>query len=209
MKRRSAYFLGFLAISLVGGIVAACSAPDPGEVTFSINPAKLKDGGGATFDSGGGGGGEGGTGPDTAFSGAPGYQPGSGAATDRDEHMARFGSKDPAGHNCLDCHGKGGDAGTTFTYGGTVYGADGGPASNVEIRVKEPDGTFAATYSNTEGNFYYLASIGEPIEAGALVGVRNATDVQPMPDSLTGPNAGGCSQAGTCHGGTQGKIHLP
>lgn len=208
MKRNHAIFSALFAVSVGAAVVVACSAPDPGEVTYSVNPAKLHDSGIVVQEAAAGG--EGGTtGPNTAFTGAPGYQPGSGASTDRDEHMNLFGSTDPAGHNCLDCHSKGGDAGTTFTYGGTVYGADGGPASNVEIRVKEPDGTFAATYSNTEGNFYYLASIGEPIEAGALVGVRNATDVQPMPDPLTGTSAGGCNQAGTCHGDTQGKIHLP
>ncbi len=211
MNRKHAIYCAFLAVFAGAAITAACSAPDPGEVTFSTNPAKLKDGG-IRIDSGPGGGDEGGTtGPVTAFTGAPGYQSGSGPSTDRDEHMARFGSQNPAGQSCLDCHGKGGDAGTTFTIGGTVYGADGGGLGNVEVRVKEPDNTSIATYTNAEGNFFYLAAVGEPVEAGALCGVRNSdTNVQTMPDPLASPPGdGSCNKGGTCHGGTQGHIHLP
>lgn len=211
MTRKHAIYSAFLAVFVGAAITAACSAPDPGEVNFSTNPAKLKDGGIRIGDSGGGGGGEGGTtGPVTAFTGAPAYQSGSGPSTDRDEHQARFGSTNPAGQSCLDCHGQTGDAGTKFTMGGTVYGPDDAGLGNVEVRVKEPDGTSIATYSNAEGNFFYLAAVGEPIEAGALCGVRNSdTNIQTMPDGLTGATGGSCNQKGTCHGGTQGHIHLP
>ncbi|MGH7280557.1 MAG: hypothetical protein ACRELY_03465 [Polyangiaceae bacterium] len=212
MTRKHAIYYGFLAVFAGAAITAACSAPDPGEVTFSTNPDKLRDGGIRIADSGGGGGGEGGvTGPQTAFTDAPDYVSGSGPTTDRAEHMARFGSQNPAGQSCLDCHAKGGDAGTTFTIGGTVFGPDDAGLNNVEVRVKEPDGTSIATYTNAEGNFFYLAAVGEPLaDAGALSGVRNSdTEVETMPDSLPGTGGGSCNQKGTCHGGTQGHIYLP
>ena len=123
--------------------------------------------------------------------------------------MAKFGSQNPAGQNCLSCHAKGGDAGTTFTMAGTVYGPDDAGLGGVEVRVKEADGTSIASYTNAEGNFYYLAAVGEPIEAGALSGVRNAASVQTMPDPLANGMQGSCNQSGTCHGGTTGHIHLP
>ena len=194
----------------------ACSAPDPGEVVFSTNPAKIKADSGTIVGSDCGGGGDGGTigAPPSAFDGQPAYISGSGASTDQAQHQAKFGSANPAGQDCFSCHGP--DAGggnTVFTMAGTIFPPDAGGsdagANNVEVRVKNADGTFVAAYTNSEGNFYALASVGNPIRANAIVGARNAAGTEDMPDHLTGPLQGGCNQKGTCHGGTQGMIHVP
>ena len=213
MNFRRVIFPGVLAISVGLGVSSACSAPDPGLVIFSENPAKIKPDSGITVLSDGGGGGtEGGPQPGgaNAFAGEPAYIQTSGAATDEQGHANHFGGDmNPAGHDCMTCHLP--DATTPFIFGGTIFNGDAGDAgvSSVEVRVLQTDGTSMSTFSNTEGNFYYLASIGKPIATGALVGVRNAGGQQTMPDHLTGPSQGGCNQTGTCHGGTEGLVHLP
>jgi hypothetical protein len=212
MNFRRVIFPGVLAISAGLGVSSACSAPDPGEVIFSTNPAKIKpDSGVVVLSDGGGTGGEGGTGgPPSAFALEPAYIQTSGASTDRPEHKNNFGNMNPAGHDCLTCHLP--DATTPFAFAGTIFNGDAGDAgvASAEVRVLFPDGkTSMATYSNSEGNFYFLLSIGSPIAAGSLVGVRNAAVEQTMPDHLTGQSQAGCNQTGTCHGGTEGLIHLP
>lgn len=212
MKLRRVIFPSILAISLGLGVSAACSAPDPGLVIFSENPAKIKPDSGFTTLSDSSTGGDdattGGGGPN-AFAGEPTYIATTGANTDEPQHMAHFGTTNPVGQDCMTCHLP--DATTPFIFGGTVVNPDGGDGGigSLEVRMLLPSGSAMSTYTNSEGNFYYLAEIGQPIEAGALVGVRNGTDTQTMPDHLTGPSQGGCNQKGTCHGGTQGGIHLP
>jgi len=210
MKLRRVIFPGVLAISAGLGMSSACSAPDPGLVIYSENPAKIKpDSGITTLADGSAGSDSSVSGPPSAFAGEPAYIQTSGASTDRPEHMARFGSVNPAGQDCMTCHLP--DATTPFVYGGTIDNPDGGDGGigSVEVRVLSPAGAAMATYSNSEGNFYYLLSIGAPIEAGSLSGVRNGTFEQTMPDHLTGETQAGCNQKGTCHGGTEGAIHLP
>ncbi|MEO7113433.1 MAG: hypothetical protein ABI183_23540 [Polyangiaceae bacterium] len=210
MKFRRVIFPGILAISAGLGMSSACSAPDPGLLIFSENPAKIKPDSGITTLSDASIAADGSvSGPPSAFAGEPPYIQTSGASTDRPEHMARFGNANPAGHDCMTCHLP--DATTPFVFGGTVFPPDGGDAGvpSAEVRVLSPSGTAMATYSNGEGNFYYLLSIGAPIEAGSLVGVRNGSFEQTMPDHLTGEGQAGCNQTGTCHGGTEGTIHLP
>jgi hypothetical protein len=210
MNLRRVIFPGVLAVSAGLGLFSACSAPDPGLVIFSTNPAKIKPDSGITTLSDASIGTEGGpSGGANAFAGEPAYIETSGAATDEQGHKNLFGNMNPAGHDCMTCHLP--DATTPFIFGGTIFNGDAGDAgvASAEVRMLLPNGTAMSTYSNTEGNFYYLGSIGEPIEAGAIVGVRNAAVAQTMPDHLTGPSQGGCNQGGTCHGGTEGLIHLP
>jgi hypothetical protein len=209
MTLRRVIFPGILAISAGLGVSSACSAPDPGLVIFSTNPAKIKpDSGLITISDGGGG--EGGTGaPPSAFDGEPAYVKTTGGPTDETGHKNNFGNLNPAGHDCMTCHLP--DATTPFRFGGTIFPPDSGSdagAAQIEVRVKNPDGTTMATFTNSEGNFYYFGTIGSPIQAGAIVGTRNDTLVQEMPDHLT-VTSGGCNQTGTCHGGTEGTIHLP
>lgn len=212
MRIRGVIFPGILAISAGLGMSSACSAPDPGLVIFSTNPAKLEaDSGVIGLNDGGGLDGGSVAPPPSAFDGEPAYIQTSGASTDRPEHQNKFGNMNPAGHDCMTCHLP--DATTPFIFGGTVFPPDSGSdagAPSVEVRVYDSvSGTAMATYSNSEGNFYYLASIGKPIPAGSLVGARNATASQTMADHLTGPSQGGCNQTGTCHGGTEGLVHVP
>jgi hypothetical protein len=193
------------------GFSSACSAPDPGLVIFSTNPEKIKpDSGLITISDGGVGEGGGGGPPPSAFDGQPAYITGSGLTTMQQGHKDSFGSMNPAGRDCLTCHET--DATTPFKFGGTIFPPDSGSdagSPNVEVVVKNPDGTTSATYTDPAGNFFFVYDIGLPIAPSALVGARNATVTQDMPDHLTGPSAGGCNQTGTCHGGTQGTIHVP
>lgn len=207
MNLRRVVFPGILAVSAGLGLFSACSAPDPGLVIFSTNPAKIKPDSGIVTLTDASTGAEGGPSAGlNAFAGEAMFISTSGASTDEAQHKNLFGTTNPAGHDCMTCHLP--DATTPFIFGGTVENPDGGDGGigGLEVRMLLPNGSPMATYTNSEGNFYYLAEIGQPIEAGAIVGVRSAAAAQTMPDLLTGPAQGGCNQAGTCHGGTQGAI---
>ncbi len=178
--------------------LSACSAPDPGAVSFSTrggsasgDPGGGSSGGtssggtssGGVGDDGGGGGGDdggGGGGPPNAFTGAPGFVAGkTGGATDNASHAASFTSNDPGnpnnplGQNCLDCHKAGGAAaGAPFVVGGTVYtsaAATAGVGAGFEVRVRFPDGTAMSTYTDKLGNFYLKTT-----DTGAKPLVQNA-----------------------------------
>ena len=208
MRLRGVIFPGILAISVGLGVSSACSAPDPGLVIFSTNPAKIKpDSGLITIGEAGAG--EGGpTGPTTVFDGQPGYVSSSGVSTEQTKHMALFGTMNPAGQDCLTCHEQ--DATTPFTFAGTVLNAADAGANNVQVLIKNTDASVMSTFTDSDGNFFFESTIIGSINPSAMVGIRNATTVQQMPDPLTGPTQGGCNQkGGTCHGGTEGTIHLP
>ncbi|MEO8874646.1 MAG: hypothetical protein ABI461_03585 [Polyangiaceae bacterium] len=215
MTLRRAILSSIFLVPVAAVIGLACSAPDPGEVTFSTNPAKIKFDSGVIVGGDAAAVGEGGTigAPPSAFDGQPQYISGSGASTDEAQHQQKFGNMNPAGQDCLSCHGPDGGSMTKFTMAGTIFPPDAGGsdagANNVEVRVKNPDGTMVAAYTNSEGNFYALAAVGSPILANSIVGARNMAGTQDMPDHLTGPTQGSCNQKGTCHGGTQGTIHVP
>ena len=94
--------------------------------------------------------------------------------------------------------------------GGTVYKDKAGtmPAAKVEVRLRNPTtGKAVSAYTDALGNFFVRKS--EAANAGVTfpvnAGVRDATDVATMTDTLT---EGACN-ATTCHGGKQGWIHLP
>lgn len=213
MTLRRVVFPGILLISCSAAVIEACSAPDPGLVVFSTNPNKIKDAGAIGKPGGDGGTGDDDSGPakpPSAFDGEGPYTQTSGSSTLQSQHMAQFGTMNPAGHNCFDCHSDGGVASTKFTLGGTVVDGADAAISGVEIRVLNAgDGGAISCYSDANGNFFSVASVGVPIAPNARVGARNATVTQEMPDLLTGPAQGGCNQKGTCHGGTQGAVHLP
>ncbi len=214
MTLRRVVFPGILLLSCSAAVIEACSAPDPGLVVFSTNPNKIKDAGvtGKPGDGGGGANDDGGgtVTPPSAFDGEGAYTQTSGSSTLQSQHMAQFGTMNPAGHNCFDCHTDGGVASTKFTLGGTVVDGTDAGIPGVEVRILNPgDGGAVSCYSDAQGNFFAVSSVGVPISANARVGARNATVTQEMPDLLTGPAQGGCNQKGTCHGGTQGAVHLP
>lgn len=213
MTLRRVVFPGILLVSFGLAVIEACSAPDPGLVVFSTNPNKIKDAGigGKTGDGGSVGGDDSGpVGPPSAFDGQGAYSEASGVSTDQNDHKTQFGTTNPAGHNCFDCHSDGGVAATKFKFAGTVVDGTDAGLNQVEVRVQNPgDGGGTSTYTDIHGNFFALASAGVPVMPNALVGIRNASMQQDMPDKLTGPVQGGCNAPGTCHGGTEGAIHLP
>lgn len=205
MTLRRAIFPGILAISLGLGVSSACSAPDPGLVIFSTNPAQIKPDSGvlAISDASTG---EGGPAPPASiFDGQPAYISTSGPSTDQANHMKLFGTTNPAGMDCLSCHEQ--DATTPFIFGGTVIGSTDAGENNVQVLILNADASVMSTYTDQNGNFFFEAA--GSINPNAKVGVRNASSIQQMPDALTGPTQGGCNQKGTCHGGTEGLIHLP
>jgi hypothetical protein len=205
MTLRRIVFPGILAISAGFGASTACSAPDPGLVIFSTNPAEIKPDSGVIGIADSGGGDSGPKPPASIFDGQPGYISTSGPSTDQANHMKLFGTTNPAGMDCLSCHEQ--DATTPFTFGGTIIGAGDAGENNVQVLVLNTDASVMSTYTDQNGNFFFEAT-GQ-INPGAKVGARNASTVQQMPDALTGPTQGGCNQKGTCHGGTEGAIHLP
>jgi hypothetical protein len=209
MTLRRMIFPGILAFSAAIGASSACSAPDPGLVIFSTNPAKIKPDAGVVTITDAGSGEAGPAPPPSVFDGKGPYIEGSGGSTLQSEHMKLFGTMNPFGMDCLSCHLP--DATTPFVFAGSVVGADDAAANNVEVLIKNPDNTFLATYSDVNGNFFAAMNTagGVVVAANAKVGARNATATQDMPDPLTGPTQAGCNQKGTCHGGTEGPIHVP
>lgn len=212
-----------LTLALGGAVIAAaCSGPDPGAITFSERQRGISSGdtgssgSSGTGDGGASDGGSSGTdggssgGPVNAFTGAPAYaQP---ASTDPSDNAAHGGDGNPAGQDCMGCHGPNGGAGNKWGIGGTVYtnGMGAAPVANAEIRIVDPTGKeIAKTYSNADGNFWVdAAAIAGGIPNGSKVGVRNAARTRLMSTALTGNDDGGC-QKGGCHvQGGVGRVYL-
>lgn len=196
------------------GLAAACSAPDPGEITIR-RPAKPQptrfDAGVSTVGTGGGGAG--------AFAGAPPYLRQSGPSTLQQAHATTvIGGTNPAGRDCTECHKVGGlaerkdgGASTLWTAGGTVYTSLSGPPvdGGIEVRIRLPDGGGASAYTDDQGNFFFPQTLLPSVPGGSLVGVRG--DLAPTGRSMSGillDNQGGCSGTGTCHGGTANKVFM-
>ena len=224
MNARSALHLG-LASTFLMAIGIACSAPDPGQVTYTqrIDPSTGGGGGGGNpavdggggggggTDSGGGGGGmdSGGGGGTGAWAGAPAYAKGTtnGAieAVGQAGHAAINATKDPSGMNCMasTCHGAGG-TGSPWGFAGTAYISAGTPvAGGVEIRVIGSNGTqFDSVYTDSKGNFWSgNGAAGFP--AGAAAGARDGKTVRSMPNATLQ-----CNNTAACHlGGANPMMH--
>lgn len=209
-----------LTLALGGAVIAAaCSGPDPGAITFSERQRGITSGdaggssgdpdGGGTTEAGVDGGGSSG-GPVNAFTGAPAYaQP---ASTDPSDNAAHGGDGNPAGQDCMGCHGPNGGAGNKWGLGGTVYtnGMGAAPVANAEIRIVDPTGKeIAKTYSNADGNFWVESgSLQGGIPSGSKVGVRNAARTRLMSTALTGNDDGGCQKGGCHEQGGIGRVYL-
>ncbi len=195
--------MGF-ALPLATFLASSCSSPDPAALRFVERVPTPEAGAPETAAPG----------PAqpaatiTAFTGAPTYvaPDGGGDSSDNENHG---GDGNPAGQNCLDCHSVAGP-GPHYLFGGTVWSdPDGGvPVPKAEVRITTPFGQeLAKTYTNDDGNFWVLFQDGG-IPAGSHAGVRNADNVQLMPDALKGSAEGSCQQS-ACHViGAQGRIHL-
>ena len=224
----------FRAITVVLGIglgcgvwSSACSAPDPGAVTFvprsttvgtgSSSGAGTSSSGGvsSSSSSGGSSSGDGGSsssggtdaGKDTgvsapnAFTGAPAYQQGTALqSSNQGGHNNQFnGTNNPDGQNCFNCHKNGGPSPAMVMGGGAVNAT-----ASIEVRVVDAKtGTQVAdAYTDELGNFYVN---GNPLNGTFAVGVRDGQKTSLMVGAIT---SGACNQGGTCHGGTQGPIKL-
>jgi len=212
-------YRGVLLVAIVSGAgllgVVSCSGPDPQQVTFGEprgaapvgtgSSGQPGDGGSTSSSGGDGGGGDGGSsgtpadpvfGTSTFAAGNPGR-----GAPAKAANAAHEG--DASGKDCLTCH-----AGE-WAFAGTLYTDAAGTARVVgaEIRVTGPDGKeYAKTFSDADGNFW-IDSPGQAIPVGSRVGVRSADKKKNMV-GVVGAGQAGCSQGGTCHGGTQGKVYL-
>ena len=195
---------------------SACTAPDPGAITFSERPSGT---GGDTSSTGGGTTttttGDSGTGttvtPDAVFGTTtfayadPGLQ-----ANKQTAHNGPVVGKDCA--QSAACHQANNTSGApVWTFAGTLYAAGGKTTiAKGEVKVIGPDGgAVGNTYTDQDGNFWYQ---GDPLPAGSKVGARadGVAAAQHMSTALLATNTG-CSSAGSnCHGTTaQGPVHVP
>src|SRR5262249_30734217 len=141
-------------------MATACSAPDPGQVTFSerqhgsgdttsggssgdTSSSGMASSSGASGTSGTDGGTSGTSGSMVidAFTPAPAYAAGAANGTSNNASHPN-GNQNPAGNNCLDCH-KNGGAGTPWVFAGTVYKDVAGAAAvgaGIEVRMVDSTG---------------------------------------------------------------------
>jgi mono/diheme cytochrome c family protein len=221
MDYRSVLLIGMLSGAAL--LAASCSAADPQTVNFSERPrgqtGDLTSGGpgaeggvdGGSSGSSGEAGTDGGSSgaPITAFTGAAAYN--AAGTADTSQNAAHPNGGNPAGVNCMDCHGPAGPANAKWGVAGTVYSSTAGTAivAKAEIRVVNAAGKeIALTSSDALGNFWADAIVGG-LPGGAKVGVRNATVTKLMTTALTTQDSG-CQKAG-CHvtgAGMQGRIYL-
>jgi hypothetical protein len=217
-------YRGVLAIGMISGaaLAAACSSADPQTVNFSERPrgqtGDLTSGGsnGNPIDGGGSSGTEAGTDGGssgvaiTAFTGAPPYSA-AGVANGTSQNAAHPNGGNPAGVDCMTCHGPAGTAGSKWGIAGTVYNSAAGtaPVAKAEIRVVNAAGTeVTKVYSDALGNFW-ADTLVPPLAGGSKVGVRDAANVKLMSTALTTQDAG--CQKGGCHvggAGMQSKVYL-
>ncbi len=129
------------------------------------------------------------------------------ATTAFQSHSAAGQAQQTPTLDCLTCHVTGGP-GSPFLAAGFVATAAGGTtgAADVEVRAYATGGTPAGYSAHTDANGYFwinppLGGTTGPYNAGA----RNGTSTQMMPTSQTGSDC----QSSSCHGGSQGNIHLP
>jgi hypothetical protein len=209
-------------------MATACSAPDPGQITFSDRQHQAGDGtsggtpgssSGTDSGSGGTSGTSGSTGTDGGSSGAPdpffgtdAFQTGQPGSVDSTVGAGHMGATAPGatGVDCANCHKTGGASANIWTAAGTVYTArvGGNPVGEgVEVRINDANGKkLASAYTDKAGNFAFNNAALATLPATAHVGVRNATTKGVMVANPTG----GCNAGGTCHGqGTaQGRISV-
>lgn len=155
---------------------------------------------GGTTDAGGGTAGN--VPPANGFTGAAAYVAQNGPSTIKGDHG---GDGNPAKRNCLDssCHGAGGE-GPRFLAGGTVFKDLAGtmPAAQVEVRIRDGAGGAVLARTDVNGNFFVK---GSGVTFPAQTGARDGAVTKLMSSSI----ANGDCNSSSCHGGTQGWIHVP
>lgn len=206
MDYRQFMLVSTVAASALAGLCAAsCSSPDPAQIVFG-DPKTGNPPGPGPGDGGSSGtdGGDASTGPSDPIFGTSTFTLGSpGRGAPAKTANAAHGT-DASGQDCIvaGCHSG------SWAFGGTLYTDAAGTARvpNAEVRVARADGTeFAKTYTDVDGNFWI--DFVEPIPQNSRVGVRTATKKMNMAGAISNGQAG-CSQGGTCHGGSAGKVYL-
>lgn len=224
MDHRAVLALAMLSGAVLLGSTFSCSAADPGTINFSERPkgqtGDLTSGGtsGVTPTDGGSSGDAGEAGADgggstsgalvTAFTGAAAYNA-AGASVGSSQNAAHPNGGNPAGVDCMTCHGAAGAAGSKWGIAGTIYNTVAGaaPVAKAEVRVVDAAGKqVALVYSDALGNFWADTIVGG-VTGGSKVGARNATATKLMGLALTTQDAG--CQRSTCHvAGSQGRVFL-
>jgi hypothetical protein len=110
------------------------------------------------------------------------------------------------GMDCLGCHNPAGTSPAPFLAGGFVATAANGTtgASDVEVRVWANGASQGFSVHTDEDGFFWV----NPPVGGAAgpynAGVRNAT----VTDVMTPQQTAADCQSSSCHGGSQGPIHI-
>ena len=225
MDYRGVLLVGLVSGAAIVGATTSCSAPDPGQITFTERPrgagGELTSGGTTSGGTDGGGTTSGGTdggktsgGTDGGSSGVVGDpvfgttafaagSPGQGAPA-KMANPAHNG--DSSGKDCIvaGCHLN------QWGFGGTLYtdAARTARVTGAEVRISGPDGkVFQSTFSDVDGNFW-IHGLGIPIPTNSRVGVRTADGKKMNMAGAVGPGQAGCNQVGTCHGGTAGGVFV-
>jgi len=121
------------------------------------------------------------------------------------------------GRGCMDaigCHNAGlglGSNAPEYSYAGTLYTDTAGtaPAAGATVFVTA-GGVTRKALTDDAGNFQIeTALLAAPTTtAQANTSATTCPTITPMVGTL-GAGQGNCNQGGTCHGGGQGKMHLP
>ena len=127
------------------------------------------------------------------------------ATSAKQHHVGKAGAPANPGKNdeCLSCHNGGG--GPKFGFAATVFTDTAGttPAVNYEVIVVDSTGAIFKASTDADGNVWQPdVPVFKP---PGFVGVRNGTKTAKMSGSITN---GSCN-AGLCHAGPQGAIHVP
>lgn len=141
----------------------------------------------------------------TAFTGAGAYVATSGPSTIKDAHG---GNGNPSKLACQGCHGAGGGA-PRFFAGGSVFKDAAGtmPAAQIEVRFRDAAGKSLSAYTDATGSFFVrqTTATAAGIALPARVGARDAAITKLMTATIAN---GDCNSA-ACHGGAQGRVHVP
>jgi len=106
------------------------------------------------------------------------------------------------GQDCMgSCHNHG------FTAAGTLFTAASSstPVTAATITVVDAAGHSVDLVTQQNGNFYTSVALTYPITVYA----SSCPTLVSMTSTINSTTKAGCNQGGTCHGGTEGKIHLP
>jgi hypothetical protein len=147
--------------------------------------------------------------------GPPGGTDGSGSGSDCETLAAPNGDgHHNAGMGCLSnagCHNAGKGLGANapeFSFGGTIYKDATNPYPGATVLLTA-NGVTKKIITGTNGNFYVAPiTLAAPT---ALAPVNTKASACPSTTAMSGAlvAAGGDCNSSSCHGGTQGKIHLP